>query len=434
MTAPSRPLRAPLRSNFIWTFVGNATYAAAQWGVLLIVAKLGTPALVGAFSLGSAVTAPVILLANLKLRSVQATDARGEHPFRDYFLLRTITTVAALAVIAVIAIVAYGPGQRGVILAFGAFKAVEAIADVHYGLFQQHERMRLNGFSMVAKGAATLAAVALTLALGGTISAAVVAMAVGAGAVVLLFDVPRCRRLLSERPAPEGRPDWRKIGILAWTALPLGIVVAVGSLVVNVPRYFLEHHVGTSALGIFAALAALMVAGNLVVNALGQAAAPRLAALYAAGDREAFRRLLWKLIGLGAALGAAGLVVLAVGGKPLVRLLYTQEYADYTDVLAWLLVAQGLTYCYVFVGTAINAMRDFRMQLPIHLTSLTVVTAACAILVPAHGLRGAAWAVLAGTMTETALYIGAAQLIYARWKTRSEAGGERAAAGVAEGI
>jgi hypothetical protein len=62
-TAPAEAaLAAPtgglsLRKNFSWTFVGNVVYAACQWGILVALAKLGTPEMVGQFTLGLAVAA-----------------------------------------------------------------------------------------------------------------------------------------------------------------------------------------------------------------------------------------------------------------------------------------------------------------------------------------------------------------------------------------
>ncbi|MCJ7504674.1 MAG: lipopolysaccharide biosynthesis protein, partial [Acidobacteriia bacterium] len=84
-----------LRQNFAWTVLGNVVYAACQWGMLVALAKLGSPSLVGQFALGLALCAPVMMLANLQLRAVQATDARNEYRFGDYLALRLATTAQA---------------------------------------------------------------------------------------------------------------------------------------------------------------------------------------------------------------------------------------------------------------------------------------------------------------------------------------------------
>ncbi|MGI8856402.1 MAG: hypothetical protein ACR2JW_11675, partial [Thermomicrobiales bacterium] len=60
--AAQPPGARSLRANFSWTFVGNVVYAACQWGMLVVLAKLGSPEVVGQFALGLAITAPVIML------------------------------------------------------------------------------------------------------------------------------------------------------------------------------------------------------------------------------------------------------------------------------------------------------------------------------------------------------------------------------------
>ena len=53
----------------------------------------------------------------------------------------------------------------------------------------------------------------------------------------------------------------------------------------NISRYFVAHYLGVRELGIFSALVSFQAVGRLVIVALGQSASPRLARLYAEGDR-----------------------------------------------------------------------------------------------------------------------------------------------------
>ena len=68
----ARPVALSLRANFSWTFVGNVVYAGCQWAMLVVLAKLGTPEMVGQFALGLAISGPVIMLANTGYRRLGA--------------------------------------------------------------------------------------------------------------------------------------------------------------------------------------------------------------------------------------------------------------------------------------------------------------------------------------------------------------------------
>ena len=156
----SSPMSAPglsLKLNFSWTFVGNVIYSGCQWGMLVVLAKLGTPKVVGQFALGFAVTAPVVMFANLKLNSILSTDAKYDYKFGEYLALRYLTAIFALAVIAGIVLISgYGRETALVLFAIGLAKTFESISDIYYGLLQQYERMDRVATSLIIRGILSL--------------------------------------------------------------------------------------------------------------------------------------------------------------------------------------------------------------------------------------------------------------------------------------
>ena len=263
----SKPLT--LRRNFSWTFIGNAVYAACQWGMLVVLAKLGSPEMVGQFTLGLAVTAPVLMFTNLHLRVVQATDARKEYLFSDYLALRLSGTGLALVVIAVITLKAgYRWETSLVIFLLGLAKAFESISDVFYGLIQQHERMDRMAISLMIKGSLSLLLLGMGVYLSGSILWGVLGLVFAWALVLVGYDIRNGVLILNQMP----EPGWNLATLkkLVWLSLPLGFVMMLISLNSNIPRYFIEKYLGERELGLFAALAYLMVAGGMVVSALGE--------------------------------------------------------------------------------------------------------------------------------------------------------------------
>lgn len=387
----------PLRTNFYWTFAGNAVYAACQWGMLVVLAKLGSPEVVGQFALGLAVTAPVIMLSNLQLRSVLATDALSEYRFDHYFGLRVVTTAVALVIIAAIAASAgYGRQTSVVILAVAVAKAFESISDIVYGSLQHEERMDRISQSMMMRGAAGVIGLWAGLYLAGSMLAGVLLMGAAWGFVLLTFDlqaVSNTRQAAIALAVWSGwKWEWDRLRRLTILAAPLGVVMMLLSLNVNVPRYIIQHNLGERALGLFAAVAYAMVAGTVLVNALGQSASPTLARYYALGDAAGFWRLMRKLLAIGGAIGIAGVALSALAGRPFLSIAFRPDYADSADVLIWVMVAGAIGYVASFLGYGVTATRRFIVQAPL----IAVVTAstalACVILIPRYGLIGAAWA------------------------------------------
>jgi O-antigen/teichoic acid export membrane protein len=229
--------------------------------------------------------------------------------------------------------------------------------------------------------------------------------------ILLTYDTTYARRLVKlQPPLPLMRPA-RLILLrrLAWLALPLGVVGLLDSLNVNVPRYLIEHRLGEAALGHFAALAYIVVAGNMVVAALAHSAAPRLSREFVT-HRAAFRHLAWRLVAFGGVLGGAGVLIALLFGHRLLLLLYRPEYAAHTEVFTWLMVAAAFGYIARFVVVAASAARSFRAQAPLYAVSLAIVAACSWWMIPRWGLLGAAWAVATAA---AALLVGAVVVLFA---------------------
>jgi O-antigen/teichoic acid export membrane protein len=387
-----------LRTNVSWTFLGNAVYAACQWGMLAVLAKLGTVEMVGQFALGLAVAAPVFMLTNLQLRGVQATDARGEYGFEDYLSLRLLTTAVGLVAVVGIGIGAGYPRETIAVIALvGLGKAVESFSDVVYGQLQQRERMDRIAKSLLIRGPLSLLVLGVALMWTGSLLWSILGLALSWLATLVAYDIPTGVRFgaactLQARAAVL----WRLAGL----ALPLGIVMMLISLNANIPRYLIEHELGTRELGVFAALSYVIVVGTTVVSAIGQSASPRLSKLYAAGDMGRFRGLLLKLVALGGALGVAGVALAAVAGGSLLRLLYTAEYAAHSDLLTALMGAAAVTYLVSFLGYGMTAARYFRAQLPIFAAAVSATLAVGWVAIPHYGLSGGVMALLAGALVQ----------------------------------
>ena len=88
------------RSHLFLAFSGNVIHALSQAAMLVVLAKCGTPAMVGEFGLGLALTTPIMLFSKLQLRSAIVTDAGCEYSFADYVRLRLLATVFAIVVVA----------------------------------------------------------------------------------------------------------------------------------------------------------------------------------------------------------------------------------------------------------------------------------------------------------------------------------------------
>jgi O-antigen/teichoic acid export membrane protein len=383
-----------LRSNFAWTFAGSMLYAGCQWGMLSVLAKLGSASIVGQFTLGLAVSAPIFMFTNLQLRAVQASDVNIEHGFADYFTLRLIATTLGLVALAGIVLSMDVPAiVKMVILLVSLSKAFECMSDVTAGLLQREEQLRRVAISFMIRGSASVITFSLFFARFRNLPLAVGSMCAVWLSVMVFYDFRNARAIVESHESFI-RFDRRVLWKLTRLGLPLGWVTTFTSLNANIPRYFLEHERGLAEQGIYASLAYMVIAINLIAAALSQSATTRLAHFFAAGDLKQFVRLLRKLSALAIVIPVVGVPLALTLGKPLLTLLYRPEYADHTDLLALIMVTAGFNTLMAFLFCGMNAARRYRALVPAYLAGMLAGVIGSALLIPHFGLLGAGIAML----------------------------------------
>jgi O-antigen/teichoic acid export membrane protein len=397
-----------LRRNFSWTFVGNVVYSACQAGILMLLAKIGNPEMVGKYGLAMAIATPVLALSSLQLRAVLTTDVKEKIPFGEYLGFRLATTLLSLLVITGIAVFSKRESML-VITIMGISQGIEMLADLYWGRMQFVDNMDRIAKSQILRGVLGLVALAAGVYLTHGLLWGVIGLTVGRAAVLLFYDMSKRVQLLPRESVDTTeehailsagtetlKPRWTAAAQseLFRTSITLGVIAMLVSLLPNIPRYFLVGSMGERALGMFTATAFLVSTGNLFMTALGQAAFVRLARLCGAGDVAGFNRLLIRLLGIALLIGVGGVAVALIAGKFLLTLLYRPEYAEHTDLLAAMMVAGALTYVAAMLASAVTSARSFKPQIPVLAAAASAGAISSYFLIHAYGLLGAGFAVV----------------------------------------
>ena len=150
-----------------------------------------------------------------------------------------------------------------------AAKALDLVGDTIFGLQQQHERMDRIAVSQMIRGVLQLLAVAAAAYATRNVVWAVTGQATVSLVVLLTYDLRNAGRLY-QFPCPTRNPArypalvriaalrfgaWRNIRVLISLSFPLGLVAMLGSLMVNIPRYFIENTGGPAKFAVYSAMA-----------------------------------------------------------------------------------------------------------------------------------------------------------------------------------
>jgi O-antigen/teichoic acid export membrane protein len=227
----------------------------------------------------------------------------------------------------------------------------------------------------------------------------IAALAIAWTITILCYDARVVSQLVEQAFFKFRADHLKRLLVLSF---PLGLVMTISSLNSNIPRYILERKLGTAELGIFASLAYLLTAMNLVVIALAQSVCTRLSRLFADNELDQFRSIMRKLIMFAVATGTIGGAVAAVAGGQILRVIYRPEYARHVDLLVLLVAASTINAVASFSGFGLTAARCFRAQVPMMLVTAITTVALTLLLVPHFGLIGAGYALITGAFVQAA--------------------------------
>jgi O-antigen/teichoic acid export membrane protein len=274
--------------------------------------------------------------------------------------------------------------------------------------------MRRAAMGLAINGIASVTLVSVAVATFASAAAATAAFALGSLIAVACWDVPGAlRRARAHGSGPGAASGVRPIDVgrtvraacrLVKTASPLGVSSAIGSIETNLPRYVIASTLGAGPLGVFAALSHLIMLGDLVVNAVSQAALP----LLAIDLRHSQRRFAQRLTVLAIVTVICGVPMLAAAalfGQSVIGWIYGDAYASSASVLLWLVGGAVAGFTSVFLGAGTTARHRFGAQPVISAVSLAVVGGTILPLVARYGLEGAAMSLFAAAIVELVAYV-----------------------------
>jgi O-antigen/teichoic acid export membrane protein len=397
---------SPLHHDASWISLGHSSYLGCQWLLVYAFAKLGGPDAVGVYALGLAISAPVIMLANMHLRELHASDAGGEYLLRERSALRLAGLGAGLVGIATLcSLMPWSIAVIGVVLAVAGAKAIESMSELGYGAMQAQRRFRSLAAAQVLRGVVGLAFGVTSFALTQQVLPAVLGVVCGWLLTFCLNDILALRRILGVSDGLFPRCSGKRFWALFRQAAPMGIAGGLNTITLMSPHYAIQFHHDSTHLGLYVTLGYLLLPINILVLALGQAAVPRFAAAYQRGDGATILRLVSKVAAVAVVVGLGSILLSAVVGSQILLVVYGTAWGDLRPVLVLLAIAGLLQWLATVFGFAVTAMRQLTHQLSIALITCSVSLVGSFALVPTHGLTGAAWSMIITSATLVSGYL-----------------------------
>ena len=411
ITAPASPNNNSgevlLRRNFSSTIAGGVVYSGCQWLTMVLLVRLGTPAMVGQLALGLAVSAPIVACTSLQLRAIQSTDVQNRFAFLEFLALRVAGAVAALlATCVIVATSEWSNETRAVVLVIGIRGVIESFSDIGYGALQRIERLDIVARCTAVRSLAGFLAAAAAMVLTRSVTATAVASTLAWLTVLCVYERPVVARAIGIQEAAN-RNSWREIrrnaGELIAICTPLSLVMFCLSASQSLPRLYLQRYAGEDGLGVFSALSTLSGGIGVIYLALGQAALPRLSQLHVRGTGE-FRYALGRIILFALGLGACGLIGVHVFGGRILRIAYGSRFDSYRHLFTGLMACAVIGNICLLLGVAATASRNYWPQLLASIAAVGSAALSAGYFIPAFALTGALYSVLTVAVVQATAY------------------------------
>lgn len=366
--------------------------------VLVLLTKMATPEMVGLYGISQAVALPISTLLTLRLRTVQVTDVANQFVFGEYLAVTILTAASTVVIVTIVALVKEPPSTAIIIIMLGVGYAGANLQEVFLAVMQKAERMQYMALDRILGGVLSLAGFALLFVMTQRLVWALMGFAAAHFLVLFLYDIPVTRSLRLRQADSMGggpHPRWnpQRLVQLAWSAAPLALVAWFGSLLTSIPRLVLDQYRTRAEVGYFVAISSLLVLGNVITVAMGQAVSPRLAKYFHQNIRH-YLTLLFKFSVVSILIGILGFAGSLLFGRPILTLLFTPEYAEYGRLFAVIMAAGLCLFLFSCTNTALNAARAFWVQIPIFSMAVVASFFGSLYAIPRYGLIGAAYAII----------------------------------------
>ena len=390
-----------LFKNFSWSFSGSLIYALSQWFLLIIITQIGSPYYAGVYSLGLALSAPIIMFINLNFRDLQSTDLSVIYGFRTFKLARLMGIgLFSILFFLIILIADYKYEIAIVLIIIALNKVVESYSDLYYGLFQFNERLDLVSISIIIRGVIGTIFFGIGYYFFQDLTIALIFMLFVWSMNLLIFDIKKGKQFISV--APSKKPNISVMNLIK-IGLPLGNIGFIASLSVNVPRLAIESYLTIEDLGYFASVFYLVLIIGKFMTSLASAILPRMARLYQNGEKNSFLKILGAITIILTVFSIIIIVISIVLGSEILKVAYGSEYAAYGSLLVYIMV-YGLFDNLGFVfEVALNAMKYYKYRLNIEIITTLIMILTSIYFIPEMGLMGAALSLIISSIIKLVL-------------------------------
>lgn len=384
--------------------VGSVVLMFAQWLISVLLARLGSFADAGVFSLAMSIATAFAVFANYNTRGYQISDLTGQFTQAQYFYTRIFLSFVAIAACAVyVTVGGYTALERTAIMIYLIYMCSQYMGDIMMGSVQLKGRLDINGYSNCWKGIGCFIAFMLSYVLWHQMLLSLLLMALTMIAITLVYDLPQY--LAVEKLSLPRVADVAAAARLCRICFPLMLTLVLPIAVNAYPRRIISLQLGNTQLGYFASLFAPTAILTTMLPAFMVGFIPQFADTWQRRDKKGFLRAVAECYAVIIVFSVLAELCVIVAGKAVIRLVFGEELMPYFGILHVAILTSGInaaTSCGNSVLMGIHQRTSLTIMAGVE---LLVTVALSQTMIAHYGILGAALVMCVGYGVHAALQL-----------------------------
>ena len=219
--------------NIGYTFVGNVTFSMIKWLILILIVKLTTPEQVGNYTFAMALTAPIILFTNMRLRLRYVVE--DNLTFNNVRILRNVLNVFSILIILVVGAILF-PQYLSYIILVAFTKILDLQSELYYAILHKKQNFKLISLMQIGKSIVIIIPFIVVTYFTKNVIYGLFEQILIQFLWLQFFE----KRAIKYKEHEIDNYNKRLIFNIFLTGLPLGFVQMINSYNIMIPRYVIE--------------------------------------------------------------------------------------------------------------------------------------------------------------------------------------------------
>lgn len=380
--------------NIGYTFIGNVTFSIVKWLILILIVHLTNPKEVGGYTFAMAITAPITLFTNMRLRLRYVVE--DNLAFVDLKILRNLLNIVSLIIILFLGLFIF-PAYINYFMLVGFIKVLDLQSELYYAILHKKQNFKLISLMQIGKSLSVIIPFFIVVFITKNVTYGLLLQIIAQ--ILWLIFIERKSLKYKEK---ENSNFSKKVLINIFLAgLPLGFVQMINSYNIMIPRYIIESFLSVKLVGVFASISYLLTIIDLMMNAISQNIIIKVKNYVKNNEFVKLSKYINKDIFLySLLLGIVVLIPILFLKEFLIGLLYGDFYKQYSNVLLIISISIIFNFQSWMFDTVLMAFKAYKVQLIVSISTLMISILSSLILIKEFGIIGASFAIVFITLSQ----------------------------------